>query len=390
MIYLDNAATTQIHPDVLDAMMPYLKNEYGNAGALYGLGRNSANAISKARESVARLIGAKADQIVFTSGGSEANSMVFNGVKDYLKEIGKTHIVVSKIEHDSVLKAAKNLIKDGFYITYLSVGRDGKIDIDELSGLISQGDVGLVSVMYVNNEIGSINPIHDIGIMCEKNGVLFHTDCVQAVGCHPIDVDNVRCDFLSVSAHKIHAPKGTGALYVKDKNKLTSLIHGGAFQEHGLRGGTENVAGIVGFGHACNMFYDTCGLLSNAVSYSRRLFFNRLRDALSMCGLKDILSVNGSTIDEPGRTLNLRFKNIDGETLVLALDSKGVCVSAGSACRSHESEPSHVLLSIGLSPDEARDSIRVSFSILNTVDEVINAAEIIADLVKTIKQQGGV
>lgn len=389
MIYLDNAATTQIHPDVLEAMMPYLKHEYGNAGTLYSIGRNSAKAIERARENVAELIGAQSNQIIFTSGGSEANSMVFNGVKDYLKEIGKTHIVVSQIEHDSVLKAAKNLIKDGFYITYLKVENDGKVDMEELTRLISQDDVGLVSIMYVNNEIGSINPIHEIGMMCKEKGILFHTDCVQAMGSHPINVDYMNCNFLSMSAHKIHAPKGIGALYIRDKSNVASMIHGGASQEYGLRGGTENVAGIAGFGHACSMFYTTCGTLSMTTTYLKRMFYDKLCIELDKHGMKQILSINGSTLEEPGKTLNLRFANVDGETLVLALDSKGICVSAGSACRSHESEPSHVLLGIGLTPDEARDSIRVSFSILNTMDEVVSAAEIIANVVATFNQSGG-
>jgi len=389
MIYLDNAATTQIHPEVLEAMMPYLKNEYGNAGTLYSLGRSSAQAIDKARKSVAELIGAKPNQIVFTSGGSEANSMVFNGVKNYLKEIGKTHIVASQIEHDSVLKAAKNLIKDGFYITYLKVDSNGRVDIEELKGLINQDDVGLVSIMYVNNEIGSINPIHEIGMLCKEKGILFHTDCVQAMGSHPINVDYMNCDFLSMSAHKIHAPKGVGALYIRDKSNITSMIHGGTSQEYGLRGGTENVAGIVGFGHACSMFYETSGILSMTTTYLKRMFYEKLCDGLDKHGIKQILNINGSTLDEPGKVLNLKFTDVDGETLVLALDSKGVCVSAGSACRSHESEPSHVLLGIGLTPDEARDSIRVSFSILNTIDEVVNAAEIIANMVAIFNKSGG-
>ena len=386
MIYLDNAATTQIHPKVLDAMMPYLKNEYGNAGTLYGLGKNASNAISKARAQVANLINAKSEQIVFTSGGSEANNMVFHGVKDYLKEKGKKHIIVSSIEHDSVLKAAKNLIKDGFHITYLPVDKDGIVDLKLLEQLLSCEDaygnnVGLVSIMYVNNEIGSVNPVGEIGRLCMEYGALFHTDCVQAAGSHPINVEQIQCDFLSISAHKIHASKGVGSLFIKNKETMSPLIHGGATQEFGYRGGTENVPGIVGFGVACELISSELGVFSVSTSFIKKLFYNKLIEELQPYGYDSFVSVNGASAYSTGKTLNLKFKDVDGETLVLMLASKDICISAGSACKSHESEPSHVLLGIGLEPDEARDSVRISFSIFNTPDEVSYAAEIIAKCV---------
>lgn len=242
MIYLDNAATTQMDERVLEAMMPYLTTEYGNAGTLYKFGRAANEAVQKARTQVAALINAEPEQIIFTSGGSEANNLVFRGLKDYLKSIGKTHILVSAVEHDSVLRAAESLIKDGFHVEYIPVSSECRVSPAVIEDAL-RADTGLVSVMFANNETGAINPIEDIGTICMKRGILFHTDCVQAAGCYPIDVVKIGCDFLSVSSHKIHGCKGIGALYTKDKSKLTPIVYGGSEQEFGLRGGTENVAG---------------------------------------------------------------------------------------------------------------------------------------------------
>lgn len=390
MIYLDNAATTQIHPDVLEAMMPYLKNEYGNAGALYGLGRNAANAISHARQQVADFIGASPEQIIFTSGGSEANNMVFKGVKSYLEKIGKKHIIVSAVEHDSVLKAAKSLCtKDGFYTRFLGVNTSGIIDLDELRSLLDDEEAGLVSVMYVNNETGSVNPVNEIGAMCEERGILFHTDCVQAAGCYPINVEKIKCDFLSISAHKIHGSKGAGALFVRNKDVLTPLICGGASQEFGLRGGTENVSSIVGFGKACEIINDDSAVYGTVPHSSKLLFFMCLKAELIQKGLGDIIHTNGNPLKTHGKILNLRFENVDAETLLLMLDTKGICISAGSACRSHESEPSHVLTAMGLSADEARDSVRISFSANNNAEEVKQAVLEFADCISLLLSQDG-
>lgn len=395
MIYLDNAATTKIHPDVLKAMMPYLTTEYGNAGTKYELGRTAAKAIEVARKNVADFIGAKEGQIIFTSSGSEANNMAILGVLDYLRFSGKKRILVSSVEHDSVIKAAnaaekalchssENNIKDRFHVEYIRVNSDGTLDMNHLSELLSKDDVGLVSVMYVNNETGAVNPVHDIGEICASRDILFHTDCVQAAGCHHIDVNYIGCDFATISAHKIHGGKGVGALYIKDKRVIRPIIHGGRTQEFGMRGGTENVAGIVGFGKACQMAKSELVERRTAVSLVKRLFYSTLTDELNKLGISDILSINGQDISNDGKTLNIRFKNVDSETLLLMLDSRGVYVSAGSACQSHESKPSHVLLAMGLSPDEARDSVRVSFSIFNTPDEAITAAKVFAECVSTL------
>lgn len=394
MIYLDNSATTPIHPDVLNAMMPYLKGGYGNAGAVYRIGRESAKAIQKAREQVAQLFNASADQIVFTSGGSEGNNMVFSyGMRCMLEERGKKHVVISQIEHDSVYEAATQMfkpsgkvnIKDDFYTQFIHTKSDGTVDVEHLESLLDEDDnIGLVSVMYVNNETGAVNPINRIGEMCKERGILFHTDCVQAAGCHVIDVNTIGCDYATISGHKIYAPKGIGAIYIRDSKLARSLVYGGANQEFGFRGGTENVASIVGLGKSCDMICSDFGAQRVAVSLLKRLFYENIVSSLKSSGLDERVYVNGAAAGDVGKTLNLRIENIDSETLVLMLDAKGVCISAGSACHSHESQPSRVLTSMGLSDDEARDSVRISFSSANTPEEVEEAAAIFSSCVKAL------
>lgn len=394
MIYLDNSATTPIHPEVLKAMMPYLKGGYGNAGAVYRIGRESAKAIQKAREQVAQLFNASADQIVFTSGGSEGNNMVFSyGMRCMLEERGKKHVVISKIEHDSVYEAATHMfkpsgkadIKDDFYTQFIHIKSDGTVDVKHLEALLDEDEsIGLVSVMYVNNETGAVNPINHIGEICRERGIIFHTDCVQAAGCHTIDTNTIGCDFATISGHKIHAPKGIGAIYIKDKTLARSLIYGGANQEFGLRGGTENVAGIVGLGKACDLICSDFGTQRVTVSLLKRLFYGNMISYLKEAHLEDKIHVNGASVGDVGKTLNLRVENIDSETLLLMLDAKGVCISAGSACHSHKSEPSRVLTAMGLSDDEARDSVRISFSSTNTPTEVEEAAAIFSSCIEAL------
>lgn len=394
MIYLDNSATTPIHPDVLNAMMPYLKGGYGNAGAVYRIGRESAKAIQKAREQVAQLFNASADQIVFTSGGSEGNNMVFSyGMRCMLEELGKKHVVISQIEHDSVYEAATHMfkpsgnmnIKDDFYTQFIHTKSDGTVDVKHLEALLDEDEsIGLVSVMYVNNETGAVNPINHIGEICRDRGILFHTDCVQAAGCHPIDANIIGCDFATISGHKIYAPKGIGAIYIKDKTLARSLIYGGTNQEFGLRGGTENVASIVGLGKACDLICSDFGTQRVTVSLLKRLFYENMISYLKELNLEDRIHVNGASVGDVGKTLNLRVEDIDSETLLLMLDAKGVCISAGSACHSHRSEPSRVLTAMGLSDDEARDSVRISFSSTNTPAEIEEAAAIFSSCIKTL------
>lgn len=384
MIYLDNAATTKIAPEVLDAMMPYLTSEYANAGALYSFGRFAADAIQKARAQVAALFGCTPEHVVFTSGGSESNSTVFKGLRHRLAEQGKKHLIVSAIEHDSVLRVAESLTKDGFYITYIKPGSDGHISPKLVEAAI-QEDTGLVSVMFVNNETGAVNDINEIGRICRQHEVMFHTDCVQAAGQYELSVHKNDVDFASVSSHKIHGPKGIGALYVREKNFLP-LVCGGADQEFGLRGGTENVPGIVGFGVAANAVIENMHDDLISVSMLKQHFYMALIDSFRHLNLPtDCVHVNGHPVIDPGKTLNIRFDDIDAQTLLLMLDANGVYVSAGSACRSHESEPSHVLTAMDLSPAEARSSIRVSFSKYNKVDEVVWAAQSVASCVAALK-----
>ena len=363
MIYLDSAATTRIAPEVLNAMMPYLTDEYGNAGTLYQLGKSAAAAVQHAREQTAGLFNCTPEHVIFTSGGSESNNTVFQGLRHKLSELGKKHIVVSAIEHDSVLRAAEMLTKDEFYITYVRPNEKGVVTADAVEAAIRE-DTGLVSVMYVNNETGAVNNIHAIGQICKIHSALFHTDCVQAAGQFPIDVDADYIDFASVSSHKLYGPKGVGALYVRDRN-FSPLISGGAEQEFGLRGGTENVYGIVGFGKACELAKENLRENNIQLSILKQKFYTQLMNELQELGI--------------GRE-SVRV------TMLLMLNTKGVYVSAGSACSSHEAKPSHVLLAIGLTPEEARSSLRFSFSKYNTDNEMECAAQIIASCIFALQR----
>lgn len=381
MIYLDNASTTKIDPSVLDAMMPFLTGEYGNPGTIYRLGRRAKEAVEKARAQVAKFIGAKPEQIIFTSGGTEANNMVFSSLLSFLEQSEKTHVITTSSDHVSVLDSARNLcIKRGFDLTELQVNHQGCVELGNIKSELRE-NTGLVSIMYMNNETGSENPVEEIGAMCREKGILFHSDCVQAAGCCKLDVEKMNCDFLSLSSHKIHGPKGVGALYVRDISLITPMIRGGSAQEFGMRGGTENVAGIVGFGAACELMNERLHEIDVHNSMLKQIFYNVLEESLKAQGLQNVLHVNGDLIIKHGKTINIRFDDVDGETLLLMLDAKGIYVSAGSACHSHESKPSHVLLAMGIDPEDARNSIRVSFSKMNTEAEVKYAAGVIANCV---------
>lgn len=385
MIYLDNAATTKVAPEVIEAMMPYLTDEYGNAGTLYQLGKSAAAAVQHAREQTAGLFNCTPEHVIFTSGGSESNNTVFQGLRHKLSELGKKHIVVSAIEHDSVLRAAEMLTKDEFYITYVRPNEKGVVTADAVEAAIRE-DTGLVSVMYVNNETGAVNNIHAIGQICKIHSAFFHTDCVQAAGQFPIDVDADYIDFASISSHKLYGPKGVGALYVRDKN-FSPLISGGAEQEFGVRGGTENVYGIVGFGKACELAKENLRENNIQLSILKQKFYTKLMNELQELGIgRESVHVNGRPVIESGKTLNLCFSGVDAETMLLMLNTKGVYVSAGSACSSHEAKPSHVLLAMGLTPEEARSSLRFSFSKYNTDNEMECAAQIIASCIFALQR----
>lgn len=376
MIYLDNAATTRVAPEVLEAMMPYLTDQYGNAGATYSFGVSARQAVEKAREQVAAYIRAdNPEQVIFTSGGTESNNWVF----DIWEGLD---VLVSKVEHDSVLRSALGRRKGKTH--YIDVKNDGSVDLDDLRKKIAKPDT-LVSVMYVNNELGTINDIESVGKICkEDNQVLFHCDAVQAPGCVVIDVNKIKCDYLSLSSHKLHGPKGVGVLYARRPEALDPMIVGGHNQEFGLRGGTENVPGIVGLGKACELMASKQNF-SKIVDHTsfeeiKRAFYTRLLACLmgSTSKKRVRVRVNGDSLDSHGKVLNIRFDGIDAETLVLIAGAHGLCISAGSACRSREQEPSHVLSAIGLSDDEARSSVRISFSTQSTLAEAREGAQILA------------
>ena len=383
LIYLDNAATTKIDPRVLDEMMPYLKDEYGNPGGVYSLGRRAQCAVETARNHVASLIGAEPDQIIFTSGGSEANNLA---VKSFLGVIDDEEIITDEAEHDSLLNAVDD-VDIWHKAKYVPVGLNGSIEFSAFCDRITE-NTKYASIMCMNNETGAVNPIEDIGRVCAENGILFHTDCVQAAGSVELDVKKFNCDFMSISSHKIHGPKGVGALFVRNKLLCNPLINGGSAQEFGLRGGTENVAGIVGFGKACEILRNNFAEYSAYTSSLKQMFYKTLVSELSLQrhGFADIIHVNGPDVNSVGKTINLRFDGVDGQTLLLMLDAEGICVSAGSACTSRENNPSHVLVAMGIPDDDARNSVRISFSRMNTKEEVRFAAKAIAACVNVLKK----
>lgn len=389
MIYLDNAATTPIRPEVLEAMMPYLTDSFGNPGAAYRLGRDAAAAVSNARKQVADFLNCEPEQIVFTSGATEANNMVFQGVQQYLLDFNKTHIISSATEHKSILNALDALkTKDGFDVTLLSPTNGFCVDGHSLESAITK-ETGLVSVMYVNNEVGFCNPVVEIASICADNDVLFHTDCVQAAGYFDLNVNEIGCDFMTVSSHKIGGPKGVGALYIKEPCIMSPMIYGGDSQEFGLRGGTENVASIVGFGEACKIA--KTGLKVNEALFRRQhhAFMMRFAQTMEAHGYsgRDYM-VNALKGSKAYKILSLTIPGIDAGTAQLMLDVKGICVSTGSACNSSDNEPSHVLKAIGFSDDDARSTLRISFSDDNTFLEIDDAAKELATVIDVIKTGG--
>lgn len=362
MIYLDNAATTSIDDRVLQAMLPWFSGRYGNPSALYSLGREARSAIEKARAQVAALVNCRPEQIVFTSGGSEANNLAIRG---YLGE--RSGVLISNTEHDSVWAATDT---QRYFRAAVQAQSDGRIMPSAFEGL-SLKCFDFASVMYVNNEIGVINPVKELAACCHENKLTFHTDCVQALGSVKVDVQDIGCDFASFSSHKIHGPKGVGALFVKDPAMIKPLIAGGEAQEFGLRGGTENVAGIVGFGEACCLLQDEFEANMKHISELRTAFLEELNGCETPPHI-----ISDEKVCTP-KILNVRFDGIDAQTLVLMADKYGVCISAGSACHSHMNKPSVTLLALGLTEDEARSCVRISFSANNKIEEVRHAARII-------------
>lgn len=371
-IYLDNAATTPVRPEVLNAMMQFYKDRFGNPSALYSYGQEAKKAIEEARDKVAAAIGASEDEIFFTSGGTESDNWALKGAAYALKDKGN-HIITSSVEHHAILHTCQYLENQGFEITYLPVDEYGLVDPNELKRAIKDNTI-LVSIMYANNEIGTIEPIEELVKVAHEKGVLFHTDAVQAVGNVPVDVKKLNVDMLSMSAHKIYGPKGVGALYIKKGLRIDTLLQGGA-QERNRRAGTENVAGIVGFGSAIEL------ITKNIDEHMEKL--TKLRDKLIDGILKiPYTRLNGHPIKRLPGNVNVSFEFIDGESLILSLDMEGICASSGSACTAGSIDPSHVLLAIGLPEEIAHGSLRLTIGEENTeeeIDEVINKLSKIVD-----------
>lgn len=378
MIYLDNASTTQVDTSVKDLIDKYLYENYGNAGSVHSFGAESKRAVDVARNQIATSLITSQENVIFTSCGSEANTLAIVGLANHLQSLHLNHIITTKYEHHSVLNAMKEMERRGFEVTYLDVP-NGLVQYKDFVAAV-RDDTGLVSIMYVNNELGTKNDIKPIYEFCKKREILFHSDCVQAIGTETIELGKTA-DMVSISGHKIHAPKGVGCLCTLYKNFLSNTIFGGQ-QEFGIRPGTENVASIVAFGQAMQNLSENKEQILTRIDTVSLGFGGRLLQLSEEQGFK--FECNTSSNRNTSKILSLRFNNIDAETLVIMLGERGVCVSAGSACSSHSSEPSHALKAIGLTDEQARSTIRVSFSEYNTVTEAHEAAEIVADCVSLL------
>ena len=374
MIYLDNAATTKTAPEVVDAMLPYFSEYYGNASTIYSLGAESKKAMDHARQTIADSLGAKPEEIYFTAGGSESDNWALKATAEAYASKGK-HIITTKIEHHAILHTCEYLEKRGFEITYLNVDRDGLISLDELKAAI-RPDTILISVMFANNEIGTIEPIAEIGEIAKEHGVLFHTDAVQAYAQVPINVDEMHIDMLSASGHKLNGPKGIGFLYIRKGVKIRSFVHGGA-QERSRRAGTENIPGIVGLGAAVERAMRIMDTKTRKEIELRDYLIGRLETEIPHCWL------NGHRTKRLPNNINFSFLFIEGESMLIMLDMKGICASSGSACTSGSLDPSHVLLAIGLKHEEAHGSLRLTLSEESTKEEM----DIVAEEVKKIVQR---
>lgn len=380
-IYLDYNATTPIDPRVLEEMMPYLSENYGNPSSIHSFGRKGKEALDKAREQVSQLISASPKEIVFTSGGSEAaNFAIKSTARSLLREKG-SHIVTTRVEHECVLESLKFLEKEGFQITYLGVNSDGLIDLEELKEAITDETI-LVSCMYANNETGVIFPIDKIAEIVKERGVIFHTDAVQAAGKIDIDLEEIPADLLSISAHKFYGPKSVGALFIRDsfsqQISLTPLIHGGG-QERGKRSGTENIPGIVGLGSASDIASNEMRQDESRIRVLRDLLLNRITQDI------DGVKLNGLLENMLWNTLNLSFEGVEGESLSMNLDIEGVAVSTGSACSEGTVDPSHVLSAMGLSKGEAASSVRISLGRFTEKEEIDYIASIFPMIVERIR-----
>ena len=376
LIYMDNAATTSVRPEVLEAMMPYFTQYYGNASSIHTFGRAARRALENARKQVAAALGCEPREVYFTAGGSESDNWAIRCAVEHQKKKGK-HIITSTIEHHAVLHTCEYMEKQGYEVTYLPVDEYGRVSVESMKNAI-RPDTALITIMAANNEIGTLQPIAEIGKLAKENGILFHTDAVQAVGAVPVDVNEWNVDMLSLSGHKLHAPKGIGALYVRKGVRISNLIYGGA-QERGLRAGTENLPGIVGLGKAIEL------AVAELPEYTQRV--TALRDKLIDGILQKIPDVclNGHRADRLPGNVNVSVRYVEGEALLMRLDLAGVAASSGSACTSGSLDPSHVLLAIGLPHEIAHGSLRLSLGNDTTEDEIDYVLEKLPEIVENLR-----
>ena len=375
-VYLDNSATTRVDDEVLKAMLPYFSQNYGNASSIYSIGRENRKAIEDAREKVAKILNCNSNEVYFTAGGSESDNTAIKGIAYANKNKGN-HIITSKIEHPAVLETCKKLEKDGFEVSYISVDENGILNLEELKDSIRPTTI-LISVMFANNEIGTIQPIKEIGEIAKEKGIYFHTDAVQAVGNIKIDVEELNIDSLSLSAHKFYGPKGIGALYVRKNVPFVKFIDGG-HQERNKRAGTENVAGIVGLGKAIELAYKDLDEHNEKIKKLRDYYVEQVEKRIPY------IKVNGDRNKRLPGNSNISFRFIEGESLLLNLDLKGICASSGSACTSGSLDPSHVLLAIGLPHEIAHGSLRVSIGKYNTKEEIDYVVDSLVEIVEKLR-----
>lgn len=376
LIYLDNAATTKTAKEVVDAMLPYFSEYYGNPSTIYGLGAKSKEAVTDAREAIAQSLGTQTNEIYFTAGGSESDNWALKATAEAYEGKGK-HIITSKIEHHAILHTCEYLEKRGFEITYIGVDEDGILKLDELRAAI-RPDTILISVMFANNEIGTIQPIREIGEIAKEHGILFHTDAVQAYGQLPINVDEYHIDMLSASGHKLNGPKGIGFLYIRKGVKIRSFVHGGG-QERSRRAGTENVPGIVGLGAAVKRAVRIMEEKTAKEIALRDALIERISKEVPYCRL------NGDRTRRLPNNVNFSFRFVEGESLLIMLDMEGICASSGSACTSGSLDPSHVLLAIGLPHEIAHGSLRLTLSEETTMEEIDTVVEAVKKIVERLR-----
>lgn len=376
-IYLDNSATTKLDEDVLKAMLPYLTENYGNPSSIYKIGRENRKAVEEAREKIAKILNCNPTEIYFTSGGSESDNTAIKGIAKNYKNKGN-HIITSKIEHPAVLETCKQLEKEGFEVSYIGVDENGIINLEELKNAI-RPTTTLISVMFANNEIGTIQPIYEIGKIAKENGIYFHTDAVQAIGNIKIDVQELNIDSLSLSAHKFYGPKGIGALYVRKGVLFERLINGG-HQEQSKRAGTENVSGIVGLGKAIELAYQNLEENNKKIKELRDYYVEQVKEKIPY------IKINGDMEKRLPGNSNISFRFIEGEGLLLNLDLKGIAASSGSACTSGSLDPSHVLLAIGLPHEIAHGSLRISIGKNNTKEEIDYVVENLVEIVNRLRE----